>query len=306
MTGKLAKKQSKRLHYEELEQRVLLSADLAPGFEYGAVEEQVLVEESAHEVQIKSEVVEDLVNPAAVEIRSELVILNENVADHEQLISDLKDNNNNRRIEVVILDADDDGIEQVSEILSERSDLTAIHFISHGSEGQINLGNTWLDSSTLQQNSDALAGWGSALTQSGDILFYGCNIAADSDGQILLSNIADLTGADVSASDDLTGHQNLGGDWDLEVQVGDIESGQLIVQQAQERWMNVLLPPTAADNTITTHEDTTYTFAANDFGYSDPEDDAMVSVQITTLETNGALQLNGADVTLNQVITKAD
>ncbi|MCP3956139.1 MAG: hypothetical protein GY697_28585, partial [Desulfobacterales bacterium] len=51
---------------------------------------------------------------------------------------------------------------------------------------------------------------------------------------------------------------------------------------------------------------TTYTFATNDFGYSDPENDAMVSVQITSLETVGALQLNGAAVILNQVITRAD
>ena len=72
-------------------------------------------------------------------------------------------------------------------------------------EGQINLGNSWLTSTTLQQNSDAVAGWGNALTETGDILFYGCNIAADSDGQSLLDDIAELTGADVAASDDANG-----------------------------------------------------------------------------------------------------
>ena len=64
--------------------------------------------------------------------------------------------------------------------------------------------------------------------------------------------------------------------------------------------------PTAASNTVTTNEDTTYTFTAADFNYSDIELDVLASIKITSLETVGALQLSGADVTLNQVITKAD
>ena len=66
--------------------------------------------------------------------------------------------------------------------------------------------------------------------------------------------------------------------------------------------------PTAADKTVTTNEDTPYVFSASDFGYTDADDDdALVSIKITTLENAGALQYyNGSacvDVTLNQVIT---
>ena len=69
--------------------------------------------------------------------------------------------------------------------------------------------------------------------------------------------------------------------------------------------------PTASDNTVTTNEDTPYVFSASDFGYTDADDDdALVSVKITTLEDAGALQYyNGSawvDVTLNQVITATD
>ena len=156
--------------------------------------------------------------------RLELVIVNEDVADYKQLIADLQASDDNRIIEVVVLESDRDGIEQVSEILAERSNLAAVHFITHGSEGQINLGNSRLTSTTLAENSDAVAGWGKALTETGDILFYGCNIAADSDGQTLLNNIAELTGAEVAASDDLTGNEALGGDWDLEYKTGAIEA----------------------------------------------------------------------------------
>ena len=69
--------------------------------------------------------------------------------------------------------------------------------------------------------------------------------------------------------------------------------------------------PTASDNTVSTTEDTPYVFSTTDFGYTDADDDdSLVSVTITTLEDDGALQYyNGTtwtDVTLNQVITATD
>ena len=66
-------------------------------------------------------------------------------------------------------------------------------------------------------------------------------------------------------------------------------------------------PPTAADSTVTTDEDTAYTFAASDFNFADTDGgDALASVTITALESAGDLELDGADVTLNQLVTKAD
>jgi len=68
--------------------------------------------------------------------------------------------------------------------------------------------------------------------------------------------------------------------------------------------------PTAADKTITIDEDTPTALTVSDFGYNDADNDIINSVKITTLEDDGALQYyngtNWVDVTLNQVITKAD
>ena len=237
---KLARNQPEILRYEELEQRVLFSADAVPGLDTAAVEEQVIVQDVASDVRTEREAASETVEQATEEARSELVLVNENVADYEQLIGDLQAGDYNRIIEVVVLESDRNGIEQVSEILAERSDLAAVHVISHGSDGQISLGDSWLTSTTLQQNIDAVAGWGNALTERGDILFYGCNIAADSDGQSLLDDIAELTGADVIASDDLTGSAARGGDWDLEYNTGKIETGIAVSAAAQANYDAVL------------------------------------------------------------------
>lgn len=62
-------------------------------------------------------------------------------------------------------------------------------------------------------------------------------------------------------------------------------------------------PPTAADNTVSTDEDTTHVFALSDFGYSDPDGDALDHVKITRLETSGELEVSGVGVALNQQVT---
>jgi hypothetical protein len=226
---------------------VLFSGDAVPGLDIAAVEEQVIVQDVDSDVQNEREAAAEANEQTAAETRSELVLVNQNVTDYEQLIADLQTGDDHRIIEVVVLESDRDGIEQVSDILSERSDLAAVHVITHGADGQINLGDTWLDSITLQQNSDAVAGWGNSLTETGDILFYGCNVAADSDGQTLLNNLAQLTGADVAASDDPTGHISLGGDWDLEFARGGIEADVAPSLDAQQDWAHQMALETVRD-----------------------------------------------------------
>ncbi|MBQ4783340.1 DUF4347 domain-containing protein, partial [Pectobacterium versatile] len=71
-----------------------------------------------------------------------------------------------------------------------------------------------LDSKTADARAADLATLGAALTESGDLLLYGCEVAQSS-GQSFVSLLAQITGADIAASNDTTG---LGGDWDLEIQ----------------------------------------------------------------------------------------
>ena len=63
-----------------------------------------------------------------------------------------------------------------------------------------------------------------ALSDSADIMIYGCDFAAGVEGQLAVAALAEATNADIAASDDLTGAAALGGDWDLEVAQGTIET----------------------------------------------------------------------------------
>ena len=65
--------------------------------------------------------------------------------------------------------------------------------------------------------------------------------------------------------------------------------------------------PTAEDKTVTTAEDTGYAFQASDFNFADTDTgDALASVTVVTLPGSGALELNGAAVTVNQVVAAGD
>ena len=64
--------------------------------------------------------------------------------------------------------------------------------------------------------------------------------------------------------------------------------------------------PTASASSVTTNEDTAYTFVAADFNFADSDGDALASVTVVTLPGAGSLTHDGTAVTMNQVVTKAD
>src|SRR5439155_1311294 len=67
--------------------------------------------------------------------------------------------------------------------------------------------------------------------------------------------------------------------------------------------------PAGTDAIRTINEDTPYTFAAADFGLTDPNDgaaNALAAVRVTTLPGAGTLTDNGVAVTTGQFISVAD
>jgi VCBS repeat-containing protein len=68
-------------------------------------------------------------------------------------------------------------------------------------------------------------------------------------------------------------------------------------------------PPAGTNKTVSTQADTSYTFTAADFGFSDPNDvpaNSLLAVKITTLPTAGTLTNNGLALAAGQAIVLAD
>src|SRR5690606_42032615 len=162
--------------------------------------------------------------------------------------------------ELGVLDGSKYGLQQMADYLSGRSGIDAIHIISHGDVGKVQLGNDWLDSSDLASRSATLNAIGQALDKDGDILLYGCQVGANGAGRDFIEALANATGADVAASDNLTGATSKGGDWVLEVNQGSIETAvvsgtdgfaELLAVAADENYDDNALGTVAVTNTFT-------------------------------------------------------
>ncbi len=149
---------------------------------------------------------------------SSILFVDSRVDDYQQLLVGLSAD-----VEVYVLNAEEDGVFQMAKILEGRQNLDSIQVISHGSTGTLSLGSTHLNNDNLARHKDTLEKIGASLSESGDILLYGCNVAQGDKGLHFVNRLAEITGADVAASDDLTGSLK-GSDWSLEVNTGEINT----------------------------------------------------------------------------------
>lgn len=148
----------------------------------------------------------------------QLAFINDNVNNWEALAANLPND-----VTVVHLDSQRDGLHQIVDYLHDQSiqNLAAIHLLSHGASGQVQLGNLTLTQDNLATQHDLLSQLGQALTPDGDLLLYGCNVAQGQTGLDFIGQLAQITQADVAASNNLTGKN---GNWVLEKSTGQIDT----------------------------------------------------------------------------------
>ncbi|MEE9335605.1 MAG: DUF4347 domain-containing protein, partial [Granulosicoccaceae bacterium] len=306
--------QNSQFILEELEPRQLFSG----GIEGVLISELELpvatyisIDESGEQTALQQDQIPELTTDTQSQ---EIVFVDTKVDNYQTLVDDIINNtDNNRHIKVYLLDSQQNGIKQISDTLLNYDDLDAIHIISHGEDGNIQLGNTRLYAETLTENNLAIALWTESFTETGDILIYGCNLAETEIGQNLVDGLSQLTQTDVAASDDLTGNSTLGGNWELEYKSGSIETNLAISTSSQQDWLGVFAgnPPTASGGNVTGIEDNAIVFIWSDFNVSDIDTSitSQTAVRIDSLPTSGTLQYyNGStwiSVSSGQLLTKA-
>ena len=123
---------------------------------------------------------------------------------------------------VVVLEPSGNLVDQMLDHLQRSGPVESLHLVTHGAPGQLRLGETVIDQAALRQQAKQLEILGSLLTGSKDIFLYGCEVASGNKGNDFIHLLSRLTGADVAASNDLTGSKAKSGDWDLELVVGRV------------------------------------------------------------------------------------
>ena len=181
----------------------------------------------------------------------QIIIVDPTVQNYQQLVADIPADT-----QVVVLDETRDGVEQITEILADTSNLSAVHILSHGSQGSLKLGATYLNSENLESYSTLLQQWQANLSENADILWYACDLVGarpsslqqrgkknhnppsqeGQRGSLLFKNSAKSQGRILPQVTTKPGVQNSGADWDLEIQTGSIEAKNPFNAQAMQNY----------------------------------------------------------------------
>ncbi|MEH2043186.1 DUF4347 domain-containing protein [Nostoc sp.] len=207
-----------------------------------------------------------------------LLFVDKSVTDYQQLLAGVTPGT-----EIHVLEPGQDGVTQITNTLLGRQNIASLHIVSHGEAGGVDFGSSALNSIDLPQYAAQLKTWSKALTNDADILFYGCNVAQGQLGQTFVQNISQVTGADVAASDNLTGNSSLGGDWNLEVATGAIETSPIFSTDVLNSYKGTLA------------DVPTLTVGATSLNYTENAAAGLVAPNLTVTGSDG---IDGARVSI--------
>lgn len=176
-----------------------------------------------------------------------LLVIDAAVADYQHFM-----NGADPGCEVVRLNPNQDGIDQMTALLAERQDLESLHILSHGGPGTLQLGSSQVNLNRLNQSAEAVQGWAKALAERASIFIYGCQVAAGP-GETFLRQLHRLTGAAVAAATAKIGGAELGGSSVLDVVIGQGRGTALSPERlaTYPHTLPVILNETFAGNTVT-------------------------------------------------------
>ncbi|MEM1172991.1 MAG: DUF4347 domain-containing protein, partial [Cyanobacteria bacterium P01_H01_bin.35] len=154
-------------------------------------------------------------------------------------------------VEVIILDSTENGVDKITETLQKKittqNKIEAIHIFSHGSPGNLQLGNTFLNLDNLISAKQQIQQWKKALSQTANILLYGCNLAANI-GADFVHKLSQILEVNIAASVDLTGSKLLGGNWNLGFTTGKIVAENPLEPEVIENYDSVFATLTVTNN----------------------------------------------------------
>ena len=185
------------------------------------------------------------------------------VANYQTLINGVE-----AGTQVVILNADQDGVQQIADVLNQYSNIDSVHILSHGNQAEVILGNTTLNRGSLATYQPILQSWRNALSKTAEILLYGCHVAKGAIGQQFVRQLSATIQANIAASVDLTGAKSLGGNWELAFHCGRIQYPQIFAQNALDNYAGTLATETIAfaDNELSGEPLATYTKGTTGYG----------------------------------------
>jgi hypothetical protein len=187
-----------------------------------------------------------------------VVFFESGVADYEVLQQGLS-----TAADSVVLDSGGDGLCEMAAFVAQRHNLSSISLVAHGAPGTIVLGTNTLNARSIGQDSETLAGIGSALAANGELDLWSCQVAAGAAGQSFVATLAAATARGVAASEQAVGAAALGGSWQLGVRVAGAQGTVPFSEASLNAFGQVLGAWSAAAALATARAGQTATLLAN-------------------------------------------
>jgi large repetitive protein len=213
----------RRMRFEEIEERILYSADDPMNAALGA--HQGIIDTPNAVVRLRHSTAATELSPSTVSKKTAVVVFDSRVNGQAQLLADFRAANPDAEISVLNLDQDQDAFSKLAEHLeTNQLQFSSIAIFSHGQDGGLLLGNQLIDSSNLSSYETSLAKLQKFSLEGADLLLYGCDVAASDEGKYFVDQLAQLSGLEVAASIDSTGlaTNDKAANWDLEYRRGDV------------------------------------------------------------------------------------
>ena len=172
-------------------------------------------------------------NPFLPQTATTIVFIDASLSDYHTLQAGIIEG-----VKSVIIAPNQDGIEQISQILQQHPHITTIHILSHGSPGCLYLGNSQLNLTNIHNYNQQLQYWADL-----NILLYGCNLAAGDAGAEFIHKLHQITNATISATATKTGNATLGGNWELEVNIPVTDEINPVKNLSPTRRETLNIPP---------------------------------------------------------------
>ena len=133
----------------------------------------------------------------SVPLRRELLFVDPRASGQEDIVADLLSHKwSQRQVEVWVLDAERDGVEQISDILARFRDVDTLHLVGPGTASAIQLGSTWLDPQSVAGYAGPIARWNEALAEGGTLLLHNAALTTSPEGRTLVAALVALSGAE--------------------------------------------------------------------------------------------------------------
>ncbi|MDD1793448.1 Ig-like domain-containing protein [Enterovibrio sp. ZSDZ42] len=171
-----------------------------------------------------------------------VIVIDANVQDPETLFEKAP-----KESHVIHLKAEDTFL-TLSQKLSKYKDIQTLSLYSHGKPGEFSL----LGDSVSLSSEESYFAFSKVvdeyLATDGELRLFGCEVAKGAKGKTFVTHLANSTNRTILASDDLTGSNKLGGDWELEYVAGTAEHSIDIEHSEQYAY---LLAPSEGTTTFT-------------------------------------------------------